>query len=93
MAVGRCVSDLEQGDVLGPVEYTMSRFMIREYCHANELHHEYFQGSDGQVAPPTLIHLDKLRLYRHSCPQGTGPHARIHYEFDADFHEDRKSVV
>ena len=91
MAVGGCVSDLDRGDVLGPVEYTMSRFMIREYCHANELHQEYFQGSNGQVAPPTLIHLDKLRLYRHACPEGTGPHARVHFEFDAEFHEEVKA--
>ena len=37
--------------------------------------------------PPTLIHLDKLRLYRHACPKGTGPHARVHVEYDATFHE------
>lgn len=88
MAIGRYVSDLEQGDVLGPVDYTMSRFVVREYCHANELHHEFFQGVDGQVAPPTLVHLDKLRLYRHACPQGTGPDARIHYEYDATIHDE-----
>ena len=37
--------------------------------------------------PPTLIHLDKLRLYRHACPKGTGPHARVHIEYDATFHD------
>ena len=37
--------------------------------------------------PPTLIHLDKLRLYRHACPLGTGPHARVHIEYDATFHD------
>jgi hypothetical protein len=82
------VSDLDRGDVLGPVEYTMSPFVVREYCHANELHHEFFQGADDQVAPPTLVHLDKLRLYRHACPLGTGPDARIHYEFDATIHDE-----
>lgn len=86
MAVGRYTTDLDVGDVLGPVEYTMSRFVIREYCHANELHQEFFQGTDEQVAPPTLIHLDKLRLYRHACPAGTGPTARVHIEYDATFH-------
>ncbi len=88
MAVGKYVSDLERGDVLGPVEYTMSPFVVREYCHANELHHEFFQGVANQVAPPTLVHLDKLRLYRHACPLGTGPDARIHYEFDATIHDE-----
>jgi len=86
MAVGKYVSDLEVGDVLGPVEYVMSPFVVREYCHANELHHEFLQGNDDQIAPPTLVHLDKLRLCRHACPLGNGT-ARIHYEYDATFHD------
>jgi hypothetical protein len=97
MAIGGMVTDLDVGDVLGPVEYTLSPFVVREYCHAVELHHDMFQGIEDQVMPPTLIHLDKLRLYRHACPGGTGPTARIHYEFDAEvFNEvrvgDRLSV-
>jgi len=72
MATGRYVTDLDQGDVLGPLEYTMSKFVVREYCHANELHQDCFQN-DVKVAPPTLVHLDKLRLYKHACPAGTGP--------------------
>lgn len=84
MAVGGFVSDLETGDVLGPVVYTLSPFVVREYCHAVELHHDCFQGVDDLIMPPTLIHLDKLRLYRHACPAGTGPTARIHYEFDVE---------
>jgi hypothetical protein len=85
--LGRYVSDLDVGDVIGPVEYTMSRFVVREYCHANELHHAFFQGVEGQLAPPSLVHLDKLRLYRHGCPAGTGPDARIHYEYDCTMHD------
>lgn len=87
MALGGYVSELDVGDRIGPVEYVMSRFIIREYCHANEIHHEFFQGVHDQIAPPTLVHLDKLRLYRHGCPKGTGPHARIHYEYDATIHD------
>ncbi|MER2535168.1 MAG: hypothetical protein ABTQ31_08375 [Rhizobiaceae bacterium] len=86
MAVGGYVSDLDVGDRIGPLAYTMSKFVVREYCHANELHHAFVQGVDGPIAPPTLVHLDKLRLYRHGCPKGTGPNARIHYEFDATIH-------
>lgn len=86
MAVGRYVTDLERGDVLGPIDYTMSRFVVREYCHANELHQPVFQHREGQYAPPTLVHLDKLRLYKHACPAGTGPTARVHYEYDATIH-------
>ncbi|WP_169196747.1 hypothetical protein [Devosia sp. MC1541] len=84
MATGRYVTDLDVGDVLGPVEYTLSSFVIREYSHIVEMHHECFQGADGLIMPPTLIHLDKLRLYNAACPEGTGPTARIHYEYDAD---------
>lgn len=88
LAVGRYVSDLDTGDVLGPVEYVLSPFVIREYAHANEMHHPFFQGlREGLVMPPTLIHLDKLRLYNHACPAGTGPDARIHYEYDCTMHE------
>jgi hypothetical protein len=87
MAVGQYTSDLEPGDVLGPVEYTLSPFVVREYCHAVELHQDCFQQAKGGIMPPTLIHLDKLRLYRHACPKGTGPHARVHIEYDATFHE------
>ena len=87
MATGRYTSDLTEGDVLGPVEYTMSRFIAREYGHANELHQPCFQGLDQPIAPPTLVHIDKLRLYKIACPEGAGPSARIHYEFDATIHE------
>jgi hypothetical protein len=86
MAVGRYVTDLDRGDVLGPIDYTMSRFVVREYCHANELHQTVFQHREGQYAPPTLVHLDKLRLYKHACPAGTGSTARVHYEYDAIIH-------
>lgn len=84
MAIGGLVTELDVGDVLGPVEYTLSPFVVREYCHAVELHHDCFQGADGLVMPPTLVHLDKLRLYAHACPEGTGPTARIHFEYDAE---------
>jgi hypothetical protein len=98
MATGGVVSDLDKGDVLGPVEYTLSPFVVREYSHAVEMHHPCFQGRHGDlVMPPTLIHLDKLRLYRHACPGGTGASARIHFEYDAEVFEpvrvgDRLSV-
>lgn len=86
MAVGRYTTDLDKGDVLGPVDYTMSKFVVREYCHANELHQACYQGKDVKFAPPTLVHLDKLKLYKAACPAGTGPSARIHYQYDATIH-------
>ncbi len=87
MAIGRYTTDLDMGDVLGPIDYEISPFQVREYCHSVEMDHEIFLGKEGQIAPPTLIHLEKLRLYRHACPAGTGPTARIHYEYDATFHD------
>ena len=86
VTVGRFTSDLDLGDVLGPVDYVMSKFVVREYCHAVEMHQPCFQGRDIPFAPPTLVHLNKLRLYRHACPAGTGPSARIHIEYDATIH-------
>ncbi|HWX48457.1 MAG TPA: hypothetical protein VNZ61_10415 [Roseomonas sp.] len=87
MATGRYTSDLETGDVLGPVEFTLSPFVVREYCHGNEMHQPFFQDVDRPMVPPTMVHLQKLRLYSHSCPAGTGPNARVHVEFDATCHD------
>ena len=86
MATGGHVSDLGTGDRLGPITYTVSPFTVREYCHAVEIGDEAFQGPDGAIAPPTLVHLDKLKLYEAACPLGTGPSARLHVEFDATWH-------
>jgi hypothetical protein len=89
MAVGRYVSDLDVGDRLGPVEYVMAPFIVHEYAHGVELDQEYFYGGspEGHFAPPTLVHADKLRLFAAMCPGGDGPHARLHYEYDATWHE------
>jgi hypothetical protein len=87
MATGRYTSDLETGDVLGPVEFTLSPFVVREYCHGNEMHQPCFQDTDHPMVPPTMVHLQKLRLYNHACPAGTGPDARVHVEFDATCHD------
>lgn len=86
MATGRYTSDLDTGDVLGPVEFTLSPFVVREYCHGNEMHQPWFQDTDRPMVPPTMAHLQKLRLYTHACPAGTGPDARVHVEFDATCH-------
>lgn len=86
MATGKYVSDLEAGDRLGPISYEVSAFTVREYCHSVELDHEMFLGIETPVAPPTLVHLDKLKLYEAACPMGTGPAARVHIEFDATYH-------
>lgn len=89
MSVGRYTSDLEVGDVLEPVRYTMTPFIVREYCHgvdefAEEFHSDLVDGV--QLAPPPLTHIDKIRLYNKNCPDGAGPNARIHYRFKTRHH-------
>lgn len=90
MALGQHVSDLEPGDVLQPVRYVMTPFIAREYCHGvDEVAEVFHSPSAGgvQYAPPTLVHIDKIRLLKRNCPLGAGPSARIHYEYHATHHE------
>jgi hypothetical protein len=89
MALDGYVSDLETGDRLRPVRYRMSPFVVREYCHGvGEFREEFHAATPGgeQVAPPTLVHIDKIRLIQRSCPLGPGPNARIHYQFKSKHH-------
>jgi hypothetical protein len=87
----RYVSDLETDDVFEPVVYVLSPFVIREYCHGVD---EMFEGfhapsadtGGAQMAIPTLTHIEKIRLLKKNCPDGPGPHARIHFEYDATHH-------
>jgi hypothetical protein len=81
--LGRWVSDLEVGDVLGPLDHTLTPFLVHEYAHAVEECTERHLGVEGLVAPPTIVHTDKLRLFNHACPEGAGPHARLHLVYDA----------
>jgi hypothetical protein len=85
--LGRWMSDLEVGDVLGPIDHRVSPFLIREYAHAVEVSTERHQGTDGLLAPPTIVHTDKKRLMEYACPQGAGPQARLHLVYDAKYHE------
>lgn len=84
--LGRYVSDLELGDVLGPVDHVVTPFLIREYAHAVEDVSDRHQGAEGLVAPPTIIHAEKKRLFDSACPEGAGPAARLHLIYDATHH-------
>lgn len=91
MATGRYTSDLEEGDVLEPVVYQLTPFIVREYCHGVEedleLFHAAVNGRDGtQYMVPTLTHIEKIRLLNRNCPDGAGPSARIHFEYHARHH-------
>jgi hypothetical protein len=87
MAKGRYTSDLDVGDVFDPMTYEVTPFAIREYCHSVKLHQECFQSAETgpQAWPVPMVHMDKLRFYHRDCPEGSGPDARIHYEFDASW--------
>jgi hypothetical protein len=88
--LGRWVSDLQAGDLLPPVEYVVTPFLIREYCHGVEEDSERFLGTGGargQLAPPTLVHVDKVRVLDQACPKGPGPAARMHTEYDAVYYK------
>jgi hypothetical protein len=84
--LGRFVSDLAVGDVLGPVDHVLTPFLIREYAHAVEERSERHQGAEHLVAPPTIVHADKVRVLEHVCPEGAGPTARLHLVYDATHH-------
>jgi hypothetical protein len=94
--LGGFISDLEAGDVLEPVEYVLTPFMCSEYAHGVEENWEGFHSPAGaagrQMRPPTLIHVDKMRILEKNCLKeqrvagAKGPNARIHYEYHARHH-------
>ena len=101
--LGGFIGDLEAGDVFKPVEYVLTAFMCSEYAHANESNHEMFHsgGAEGgrQLRPPTMIHVDKMRILEANClkeqrvsaggrisSEGREPDARVHYEYHARHH-------
>jgi hypothetical protein len=84
--LGRWMSDLEPGDQLGPIDREVSAFMIREYAHSIEDSADRHHEGEHMIAPPTLLHAHKKRLLESACPEGVGPHARMHLEYDAVHH-------
>jgi len=94
--LGGYISDLEAGDVFEPVEYVVTPYMASEYAHGVEESCEWFHSPESpagrQIRPPTMIHVDKMRLLEKNCLKeqriagARGPHARIHYEYHARHH-------
>jgi len=94
--LGGYISDLEAGDVFQPVEYRLTAFMTSEYAHGVEENWEGYHSArapDGrQIRPPTMIHVDKMRILEKNCLKEQrvsgmkGPHARVHYEYHARHH-------
>jgi hypothetical protein len=94
--LGGYISDLEAGDVFEPVEYVLTAYMCSEYAHGVEESREWFHGVQSppgrQIRPPTMIHVDKMRILEKNCLKeqrvsgARGPDARVHYEYHARHH-------
>jgi hypothetical protein len=94
--LGGYISDLEAGDVFAPVEYVVTPYMASEYAHGVEESCEWFHGPHSpagrQIRPPTMIHVDKMRILEKNCLKeqriagAKGPAARVHYEYHARHH-------
>jgi hypothetical protein len=94
--LGGYISDLKTGDVLEPIEYELTSFMCREYAHGTEDSSEFFMSAHNpagrQMRPPTMIHVDKMRILEKNCAKEQrvsgmkGPDARVHYEYHAKQH-------
>jgi hypothetical protein len=78
------------------VEYELTAFMCSEYAHAAEENCEWFHSTQAlggrQIRPPTMIHVDKMRILEANCLKERrvsgeiAPDARIHYEYHAVHH-------
>jgi hypothetical protein len=94
--LGGFISDLEAGDVFKPVTYVLTAFMASEYAHGVEEAWEWYHSdatpTGRQMRPPTMIHVDKMRILEANCLKERrvsgekGPHARVHYEYYARQH-------
>lgn len=94
--LGGYISDLEKGDVFKPIEYVITAFMCSEYAHGSEEGSEFFHSADNpagkQLRPPTMIHVDKMRILEENCLKERrvsgmkGPDARVHYVYHAKHH-------
>lgn len=94
--LGGYISDLETGDVFKPVEYELTPFICSEYAHGTEENCEWFHSagapSKRQIRPPTMIHVEKMRILEENCLKErrvsgeNAPEARVHYEYHAVQH-------
>lgn len=94
--LGGYISDLEPGDEFKPVEYELTPFIVSEYAHSVEETCEWFHSNrtptGRQMRPPTMIHVEKMRILEENCLKErrvsgeTGPDARVHYEYHAVQH-------
>ncbi|GAA2001281.1 FAS1-like dehydratase domain-containing protein [Microbacterium ulmi] len=94
--LNKTIADLEPGDVFEPVRYVLTSFMCAVYAHGVEETAEcYYSDANPygrQLRPPTMVHVDKLRLLEANCDEERriagmrAEAARIHYEYSAVHH-------
>lgn len=94
--LGKTIADLEPGDVFVPLRYELTSFMCAVYAHGVEETAEcYYSDANPygrQLRPPTMVHVDKLRLLEANCDDERriagmrAEAARIHYEYAAVHH-------
>jgi hypothetical protein len=94
--LGGYISDLEAGDEFKPVTYVLTAFMASEYAHSVEetceWYHSPLSPEGRQIRPPTMIHVDKMRILEENCLKERrvsgeiAPDARVHYEYYARQH-------
>jgi MaoC dehydratase-like protein len=94
--LGGYISDLAAGDEFKPVTYVLTAFMASEYAHGVEDNCEWYHSSRTptrrQMRPPTMIHVDKMRILEANCLKERrvsgeiAPDARVHYEYHARQH-------
>jgi hypothetical protein len=94
--LGGYISDLEAGDEFKPVTYVLTAFMASEYAHSVEetceWYHSPLSPEGRQIRPPTMIHVDKMRILEGNCLKERrvsgeiAPDARVHYEYYARQH-------
>ena len=94
--LGGTIDDLDKGDVFKPVEYDLTPFICSEYAHSVEENCEWFHSNlapgGRQMRPPTMIHMEKMRILEENCTRERrmhgepAPDARVHYEYHAVQH-------
>jgi hypothetical protein len=94
--LGKTIADLEPGDVFTPISYVLTEFMCAVYAHGVEETEEFYYSDlnpyGRQLRPPSLVHVDKLRLLEENCDDERriagmrAEAARIHYEYKAVHH-------
>lgn len=84
MTIGTTVSELAPGDVLPTLDYEVTPFAAQLYRQRTGWPAPNQALDREPPVPPTFLHVLKVVLLEHACPDGAGPESRMHYEFDVE---------